>query len=549
MTTRPHDTVRLAIVGDVATQLWTKAIRRTLTQQGFQVALFEAPYNQVARQLLAEDSDLHAFRPSVVVVWESVERWWATGESVAARLARVRAYAQATAGQLLYLNCAPYTDGVFGSYATHASFATQVRAFNAGLDALAEELPNLFVVDLNSLVATVGRTHAVDPLLTATAAMPLTLEVQETLAARVCAIVAAQQGAVRKCVVVDLDNTLWAGVLGEDGIDGVVCGEQGLGWAHLQLQRWLLRLRQRGILLAVCSKNDEALVRDAFAAHARDWALQLEDFVCLMANWRSKAENLAQIRRTLNLGFESLVFLDDNPAERALIRQAYPCVCVPELPTDPAQWLPYLIELNLFETVSHSDADAARTDYYRASAARAAEHAAFTDEAGYLKSLEMSATVTPLTPQNIPRVAQLTQRTNQFNVRTVRYTEAELSALLNRPAYLTLCFSLSDRFGAQGLVSVLLVRLDGTRAFIEMWLMSCRVVQRGLELFALNTLVARLKAAGVTHLVGTYIPTAKNGLVASLYTDLGFEPCADGSFVLPLDTYRPKETFIREEDA
>ena len=543
----PHDAPgpRVALAGDVATPLFAEALRGALALRGLAGPLFEADFDQVSRQILARDSALHAFRPDAILVWEAAERWWERpGETAEDRLARVRAYAAAAPCPLLVANAAPLADGVFGSFAAPGSFAVQVRRFNAGLDALAATCPNLYVADLAGLVADLGRAAACDPALYATAAMPLTPAAQAAFAERVADSLAALRGRVRKCVAVDLDDTLWGGILGEAGPEGLTIGGPGIGAAHLALQRWLLRLRRRGILLAICSKNDEPLVRQAFAARAADLALSLDDFVCLRANWRNKADNLRDIAGTLGLGLDAFVFLDDSPAERALVRRELPEVCVPELPADPAARVPFLARLNLFETASASAEDAARTARYQAEARRAAARADFTDEAGFLRALAMRATVRPLAPDTLARAAQLSQRTNQFNLRTRRYTEAELAARAADPAWVCLTFALSDRFGDNGLVSLLLAQINGADAFIDTWLMSCRVLGRGLERFALNALAAAARAKGAARLVGEYLPTPKNARVATLLPSLGFAPLPDGRLALDLHAFAPLPTFV-----
>lgn len=543
----PHDAPgpRVALAGDVATPLFAEALRGALALRGLAGPLFEADFDQVSRQILARDSALRAFRPDAILVWEAAERWWERPDETAEdRLARVRAYADAAPCPLLVANAAPLADGVFGSFAAPDSFAVRVRRFNAGLDVLAAERPNLYVADLAGLVADLGRATACDPALYATAAMPLTPAAQAAFAERVADSIAALQGRVRKCVAVDLDDTLWGGILGEVGPEGLTIGGPGVGAAHLAFQRWLLRLRRRGILLAICSKNDEPLVRQAFAARAADLALTLGDFVCLRANWRNKADNLRDIAGTLGLGLDAFVFLDDSPAERDLVRRELPAVAVPELPADPAARLPFLARLNLFETASASAEDAARTARYQAEARRAAARADFTDEAGFLRALDMRATVRPLAPDTLARAAQLSQRTNQFNLRTRRYTEAELAGLAADPAWIALTLALSDRFGDNGLVSLLLAQINGADAFIDTWLMSCRVLGRGLERFALNTLAAAARAKGAARLVGEYLPTPKNARVATLLPSLGFVPLPDGRLALDLHAFAPLPTFV-----
>lgn len=537
--------LRVAVLGDVATQLFTVAIKGALAERRFTGQCFEAEYAQVVRQLCTEDSEVRRFAPDYAIVWESVEHWWRSGENAEDRLRRVRTYAEQCPFKILYANMAPFEDGVWGSYAgTPKAFAVQRRAFNAGLDALAATLPNLLVVDLESVMAALGTASGADRQLFISSDMPLSLEAQARFAERCADVISAQRGSVRKCVIVDLDNTLWGGVLGEVGLNGIDIGDHGLGRAYTDLQHWLLRLRRRGILLTVCSKNDESLAKEPFEQHP-EMVLHLDDFASFIANWETKADNVAHIQKVLNIGFDSFVFLDDNPAERAIVRQAHPEVCVPELPEDPAEWLAFLARENLFETAAYSEADAGRTEQYRQEAKRVAWQATFKDEAGFLRDLNMKATVSLLRDANLPRAAQLTQRSNQFNLRTQRYSEDDLRALAADPATLGLTFTLSDRFGEYGLVCVLIGKQSGDTLFIDTWLMSCRVLKRGLEQFALNRLVVEAKARGIAVLEGEYLPSRKNGMVAQLYPSLGFTSTPQQNhYRLNLSSFTPKETFI-----
>ena len=538
--------LKLALCGDSATQLLATALRGALALRNLGGDLLETDYNQVERQLLATDSELRLSGAEIAIVWEAAERWWQTNESAEARLERVKAYATAFPGKLIYLNCAPVADGVFGSYAaTEESFTVRLRRFNAGLDQLAARIPNLFIADLATLVASFGRQNTFSAPLYATADMVLTPDAQARLAEHLADLIAALKGKLHKAIILDLDNTLWGGILGEDGLEGIQLGEHGVGKAHTNLQRWLLRLKQRGILLAVCSKNDEALAQEPFERHP-EMLLHLDDIACFVANWQTKADNIAHIQKVLNLGFDSFVFLDDNPAERAIVRQAHPEVCVPELPEDPACWLDFLAAENLFETVSYSAEDRARTAQYRTEAQRTAWKATFTSEAEFLQSLEMVATCKALDAFSIPRAAQLTQRSNQFNLRTRRYTEAELLTLAQDPNTIALAFTLADRFGDHGLVSVIIGIKQGSTLFIDTWLMSCRVLKRGLESFALNHLAQAARSLGCTQLLGEYIPTPKNEMVATLYPSLGFTPSDATHFTLSLEHFIPKDTPIHD---
>ena len=525
--------VKVGICGDVATQLLTAAVRERLAARGVEAEIFEAPFDQVRRQLLTSDSELQRFDPQFVVVWQAVERARERAQSVAERLAGVEALCAAMRATVLYVNAA---DGA-------GVDSRMVRAFNAGLDALADRLDNLQVVDLASLVSENGRAALFNPMLYYTASMALVPEGQQALASRIASRIAALCGKERKVVVVDLDGTLWGGVVGEDGVEGVEIGESPLGRAHADFQRWLKELKNRGVLLAVCSKNDLALAEEVFAARP-EMPLRREDFAAFVANWDPKPRNIAKIAATLNLGLDSFVFLDDRKDVREEVRQALPEVTVPELPDDPAEWTAFLGAMDLFETASVASDDALRTDRYREEAARQEIRKIFADEASFLKDLAMRAEVLPLDGGTIPRVARLTQRTNQFNVLTKRYGEVELKALAEDPTMVPLVVKLSDRFGDYGIVSVMIGQRQGAALFIDTWLMSCRVIGRGVECFAFNQFVARARELGVKTIIGRYEPTAKNGLVKDLYPKFGFVASVDGSWELDVDEYKPRPSFI-----
>jgi FkbH-like protein len=348
---------------------------------------------------------------------------------------------------------------------------------------------------------------------------------------------------MRKCLVLDLDNTLWGGVIGDDGLEKIEIGTLGIGKAFTDLQYWMLKLRQRGILLAVCSKNTEAIARQPFEMHP-DMVLSLEDIAVFQANWGNKVDNIRRIGEALNIGLDSMVFLDDSPFERNMVREALPEVLVPELPDDPAEFLEYLYPLHLFETVSLTTEDEERTLLYRTDQRRGEERHSFTDEEAYLASLNMGSRVESLNGFNGPRVAQLSQRSNQFNLRTVRYTDAEIREMAESAEGFTFVFTLEDRFGDNGIICVVVLRkLTGDALFIDNWLMSCRVLGRGMEHFTLNTITGFAREKGYRYLRGEYLPTGRNGMVADHYLSLGFE-AQGGGWVLDLETYEHRPTSI-----
>ncbi|MDR2847913.1 MAG: HAD-IIIC family phosphatase, partial [Bacteroidales bacterium] len=339
---------------------------------------------------------------------------------------------------------------------------------------------------------------------------------------------------------------VWGGVIGDDGMENIQIGQLGIGKAFTEFQYWIKKLQQRGIIVAVCSKNTEAIAKEPFEKHP-DMVLKLSDIAVFVANWENKADNIRKIQQILNIGFDSMVFLDDNPFERNLVRENIPQITVPELPEDAALYLDYLYGLNLFETVSYSGEDAKRTQQYQKEAERAVFQESFTNEDDFLQSLHMVSDTQPFNNFTIPRVAQLSQRSNQFNLRTIRYTEDDVKRISQSDKYLTLSFTLEDKFGDNGLIcAIILEKRDNQVLFIDTWLMSCRVLKRGMEVYVLNALVDLAKANGFTTLLGEYLPTAKNEMVKDHYKNLDFAP-ADGLWKLNIQAYQRKDNHITKK--
>jgi len=372
---------------------------------------------------------------------------------------------------------------------------------------------------------------------------------------QVARILAALRGLSHKCLVLDLDNTLWGGVIGDDGLEGIVLGQgHAAGEAFLALQRYVKLLARRGVILAVCSKNEPANAEQPFLQHP-DMILKREDIACFVANWEPKAGNLQRIAQELNIGLDSLVLLDDNPVERAHVRQELPMVAVPELPADPALYVNCLAGAGYFEAVGLTAEDLQRSSQYAGLSARSAAQRESADASDFLAGLDMRMRAGPAGAVDLPRVAQLINKTNQFNLTTRRHTLESVSAFAADESALVLQFRLRDRFGDDGLVSaMILVPVAGEAGTLDIdtWVMSCRVFGRQLEHAALNVAVAAARARGARRLSGTYIPTAKNGVVKDLFAELGFEaaspPDAAGitRWSLELAHYRPHVTHIAE---
>ena len=362
----------------------------------------------------------------------------------------------------------------------------------------------------------------------------------------------ALRGRSSKCLVLDLDNTLWGGVIGDDGLDGIVLGQgNAVGEAFVAFQSFAKRLSERGIILAVCSKNDPEIAASAFRLHP-EMVLKLGDIAAFVANWQDKPANLRAIARTLNIGLDSLVFFDDNPAEREIVRQNIPEVAVPEVPAEVTGFARCLAEGGWFEAISFTHEDQQRTQQYLANRQREAALSSATNVDGFLASLEMRMIAAPFKSVDLPRITQLAGKTNQFNVTTRRYSQEQMAAFRDDRDAVTLSFRLTDKFGDSGLICVVIALPDRDNSDalrIDTWLMSCRVLGRQVEEEVINQLCLIARDRGYTKLIGEYVPTAKNGLVRELYRRVGFEQISpDGatitlwSMAVPQDA--PYRTFI-----
>lgn len=370
----------------------------------------------------------------------------------------------------------------------------------------------------------------------------------------VARIIAAQRGLSKKCLVFDLDNTLWGGVIGDDGIEGIVLGEgSAAGEAHLELQRYGKKLKERGVILAICSKNDPVIAEAAFRDHP-EMHLKRSDIAAFVANWDDKSENLKRIAAQLNIGIDSLVFVDDNPAERARIRQSLPMVAVPELSDDVANYVRCIADAGYFEAISFTPEDRQRAEQYAANAEREVMLGSSQSMDDFLGSLKMTVSCGPFTPGDLPRITQLINKTNQFNTTTRRYTAEQVAAFAAADDTLTFQFRLLDKFGDNGLVSAMVLSPDPAKPkaiIIDNWVMSCRVFGRQLEFEAMNIVVEEVRRRGILAIYADYIPTKKNAVINELFPNFGFTPVPDTTLAngatrwgLNLAEYVKRETKI-----
>jgi len=554
--------IKIALLSDSASQLLNIAIRGYGYHVQLNFDIYEADYDQIDLQIFDPSSELYSFNPDFVFINRSTEKLLRNfyhkdkneqADYSVANYQTTRRYIETLAQRLkskVIINTYPeINDNVFGNYAakTASSFIYQLRKINLSLMDLSQNVKDLFICDLAALQNQYGYPFVFDPRLYVNADMVYSLEFQPYIAKNITDIILSISGSFKKCLILDLDNTTWGGIIGDDGPEGIQIGHLGLGKVFTDLQLWAKQLKQRGIILAVCSKNTEEIAREPFISHP-DMALRLDDIAVFVANWETKVENIRHIQSVLNIGFDSMVFLDDNPFEREMVRTGIPEVMVPELPEDPAEYLIYLRTLNLFETASFTEEDEIRTKQYQEEAKRNRLLQSFDNENDFLLNLNMLADVKPFDVFNIPRIAQLTQRSNQFNLRTIRYTEEDIKQISADPSYFTISLSLEDRFGHHGLIGIIILKKeDETTLFIDSWIMSCRVLKRGMENFTLNAIVELAVFNNFGKISAEFIPTKKNGIVKDHYLNLGFKE-QEGRWVLDVATFKETNTFITNKN-
>jgi len=554
-------TVRLALLADFAPQQIIPLLRVLFARRGFALEVYEAGYDTIDLEVHDPNSGLYAFEPQFVAILMSSQKLKSrlygspsrdqfaheTISRITGLWTTFRQYSKAT---IIQSNFVIPSERAFGNLELKVpnSIGAIFNEINYRITTESRSFNNVLLCDVDFVAAEVGRAVWFDERLWSMAKTFCRLEHLPRFAKNLTDIVTAAQGAIVKCVVLDLDNTLWGGVIGDDGVDGILLGDYDEGESFVYFQKFILELKRRGIILAVVSKNEHSNAIIPFRDHA-SMVLKETDIAVFVANWDNKADNIKLVQQTLNIGLDSMVFLDDNAFERNIVREFLPDVIVPEMPEDPAGYIRALADLNLFETSSFSEADAKRADQYREEAQRELTKHAFVNVNDYLASLGMTILLERFKKTRLPRIAQLIQRSNQFNLCTSRYGEAACEELMNDVNALPFTISLSDKFGDYGLISVIVLKINGSVGEIDEYLMSCRVLQRGVEFMAMNQIFEFARARGIERIVGRYIRTAKNDMVKDFYAGFGFQKKSQGEngdsqWELEVSAYQPRQTFF-----
>ncbi len=542
--------VRIALLASCTIELIEKPLATTLSEYGIASERWFAGFGQYRQALIDPESECYRFDPHVVILYLDGEDLFAPlleqplAFSRSEREAFVEKHATELAQLVMQLRRRLPKTAVFlntvavpplnslGSLEYNSAFSVQDASslYNDEIAGIAGQNPGVNVIDAAALMSWLGYANWHDSRLWHLARSRWSRQATRLLARRYAAAIAANCGKMRKCIALDLDNTLWGGVVGEEGADGIQLGEEGAGLAFREFQAELLNLQRQGVLLVLCSKNN---LEDALQAIRNHPSMRLreEHFAAMRINWEDKATNLRALADEMNIGLESVVLIDDNPVERSWVRGAIPEVYVPDWPADPSDYKDALLELAAehFVKFAITAEDLNRGKEYRQQAlrARAAATASLED---FYRSLQMRVAIASATAATIPRIAQLTQKTNQFNLTTRRYTEAEITALAADQASSVYCLELEDSFGSSGIVGVMILRrrTDDEWA-IDTFLLSCRVMGRTVENAFLGYIVDTVRQWGIRRLIGEYRPTAKNLPVAGFYRANGFKMIQDDS--------------------
>ena len=525
---------KIAVLGSSTTNLLVPVLRALCLRDRIGAEIYESPYGSIEQEIWNSQSRLARFQPGIVMLvmhWRDLhldavtpnEEAWIT-QFVEERKAGWKRLSESFACHIIQ----PSFDYPAAEAYGHLAGVLQggrTRVIDQLNLRLRQEAPaNVSILNTAATQREVGTNRWEDELAWTRYRQHPSTEAIPELAEAFMSHVRAALGLTRKVLVTDLDNTLWKGVIGEDGLDGIGIGPGSPeGEAHLHLQQYMLELKRRGILLAVCSKNSLEDAQLPFLQHPY-MALHLEDFAAFRANWEDKVANLRALARDLSLGLDSFVFLDDNPLEREWVRSQLPEIAIVELGSSPFHYQQRLDHGRYFEALSLSGEDLARADQYRVETQRESVRASSASLDDFLQKLQLEAAVEGITAKNLARVTQLVNKTNQFNVTTRRYTEAQMCAIAEDPQGWAGAFQMSDRMGSYGLIGVLCCRPAnrGDTWEIDTWLMSCRTLGRQMERFMFDRLVEAAAERRVGRIVGVYRPTAKNGLVKELYDQMGF---------------------------
>ncbi len=530
---------KIAILGGSTTAEIKNILELFLLKEGIEPRFFESEYNKYYEDIMFGNEELKSFGPDIIFIHTTVKNITQTprmGDS-AEEVDRLLDQTFASYEALWQKIEADYgCDVIQNNFelpqvqllgnmdaSDYRGLSNFVSRLNARFAEYATAHKSFHLHDIHYLAADFGLSKWYDDQMWHSYKYAFSYEAIPYFAYSLASVIKAVYGKTKKCLVLDLDNTLWGGVIGDDGLHGIKIGkETPQAEAYTAFQRYVKSLKERGIMLAVCSKNDEKNAKEGFT-HP-DSILKLEDFTVFKANWEPKFSNIDEIAKEINIGLDALVFVDDNPAERDIVKSQLPMVEVPDIGDDITHYIDYVDSGRYFESVSLSSDDLKRNQYYADNAKRDEMQSKFKDYGEFLTSLDMVAEIKRFQPLYLERITQLTNKTNQFNLTTRRYTSAEIESIAQDENYIPIYGKLSDKFGDNGLIAISIGRIEkGDELHLDLWLMSCRVLKRDMEQAMLDAMVRLAEIKQIKTIFGYYYRTKKNDMVAGLYQRLGFE--------------------------
>ena len=552
----------IAILGGSTTAEIKNILELFLLKSGIKPNFYESEYNKYYEDALFGNDELDKFNPDIIYIHTTNKNIIQypkpkdSSEDVDELLSNEIQKYQSIWSSLSKFNCAiiqnnfEYTEnrilGNLDCYDIHGKtyFLNQL---NEKFSQEARVLKYLYINDINYLSSYIGLKNWFDNSLWHQAKYALSMESIPELAFNISKIVTSIFGKSKKCLILDLDNTCWGGVIGDDGINGINIGtETPLSESYTFFQEYVKELNDRGITLAVCSKNDFKNAKEGF--NHPDSILNYDDFTSFKANWNSKDQNILDISKEINIGIESLVFIDDNPVERDLVLSQIPSISVPNVGRDVIDFIRHIDRNGYFEPVSLSDDDKNRSQYYEDNKKRANEQATFKSYDDFLFSLGMTAEIKSFSTIYLDRITQLTNKTNQFNLTAKRYTAGEIENISTSDEYIKIYGKLADKYGDNGLIAVSIGKIKNRQCHIDLWLMSCRVIKRNMEYLMFDEFVKKSSEKGISEIVGYYNKTAKNNMVSNFYEKLGFTLSEvhneNTIWTLDISNYKNKNKFI-----
>lgn len=527
---------RIAVLGSCSLHYFVMVLKLFLIKYDINADLYEGEYDGINMAILDNNSTLYKFQPEIVIILcnyrdiRDMPLPFSTKADIDTFITDKGQY---------YKKLWVYLSKLQGCHIFQSNFVTPIERSLGNLEAnlycserniyhlinrelINNKLPNVTIVDMEYMASLVGKENWFDYTLFFTSKVDFSLKyvglVCETYAQQISAL----QGKIRKCLIVDLDNTIWGGVVADEGPRGIkIDPNDAIGEAYQFFQRYILKLKSRGVLLAVISKNDYQLAKEPFDIN-ENMILKYDDFSSFIANWNSKAINIDIVAKELNISTDSLVFFDDNPAEREIVKMYHPEVLVIDVPENVAEYVLALEKAHPFEWLNLTEEDLNRGCCYKSNKERKQLNSQFEDYQEYLLALRLKGKVDFLKEENTVRFAQLINKSNQFNLRTQRYSEAEILKMLQNERYKLLTVTLEDRFSKFGIISCVILKKIEEKCFIDTWVISCRVIKRDVEYLTFNKILEIAKQWGCKTILGEYIPTKKNILVKDFFPKLGF---------------------------